>query len=87
MTAPPTSFLPTTIGNIAGDVPHDPAMRRITPSPRANDDRRAVAAHRYRVSPRTACDPIGRITPIHSSPPSKRRAHVASPPPPITLSP
>jgi hypothetical protein len=25
MTAPPTSFLPTTIGNIAGDVPHDPA--------------------------------------------------------------
>jgi hypothetical protein len=44
VTALPSLFFPTTIGNIAGDGPHDPAMRHVTPSPRANDDRRAVAA-------------------------------------------
>jgi len=78
MTAPP-SFLPT-ICNIVGDVPHDPAMRRVVAITRDEHRHDAVAAHPLLASSRIARSQIGRPALIYSflrsrlalAPPSQR---------------
>jgi hypothetical protein len=65
MTAPPTSFLPA-LSNIAGEAPHDPAIRRVVAITRDKHHHDAVAACPLLASPQIARSLIGRPAPIHS---------------------
>lgn len=87
MTAPPTAIIPVTMRKTDGDVPYNPAMRRVATLWPANHDRSTVTVHRSLVPPCTDRDRASRAVLIHSSPPPTRRAHVAIKAPPITLSP